>query len=341
MIGVFLHISHGGTGVASSDTVLQPLYFTLVLLVSSIPVLIFVKRSRTKGLFECAGEVSPVFARVLAFVIAAVFIYGTVRTVARFDLFSSSVMFPNENIFILLAAIVALSGYGAYLGLSSLGKSAVVISVFFVSASVFILLSLLDKTDIRNFTPLFENGTAEFLKEGAGYTSFAVETGLIPVLLPRISGKIYRGYFLWIASSLVTITAFAALTVASLGSFANTQMFPLFTLSALGEFAFIQRLDALETAAWILGVVLKTSFFINISVFSLRTAFPKISEKAGIIAVCAVVTGAVALISPNITNFLFFGESGGTLIVYALTVIVIPSLVLLTNRRLRNREKTH
>ena len=130
--------------------------------------------------------------------------------------------------------------------------------------------------------------------------------------------------------------------MATLGTFADTQLFPTYTAVTLAQFGLFERLDALETAIWILCVVTKLTLYISAIVKCICFAFPKLSEKITAISVGVVITGFLVFISGNIMNFGFISFTPLVVGVFLVPVLVLPLVLLIYNliKRRKNNEKT-
>ena len=151
-----------------------------------------------------------------------------------------------------------------------------------------------------------------------------------------------KHYILWSVLSALSFSFILFFVVATLGTFADTQLFPTYTAVTLAQFGLFERLDALETAIWILCVVTKLTLYISAIVKCICFAFPKLSEKITAISVGVVITGFLVFISGNIMNFGFISFTPLVVGVYLVPVLVLPLVLLIYNliKRRKNNEKT-
>ena len=105
-----------------------------------------------------------------------------------------------------------------------------------------------------------------------------------------------------------------------------------------------KRLDALETAIWILCIVVKLTFFIYIIVQSFSFSFKKINKHRKIFS--AFMGGVIAVIliffSGNIVRFSFVSSAAAAISVYVVPVIILPAILIGVNfiyDRRKNYEK--
>ena len=102
--------------------------------------------------------------------------------------------------------------------------------------------------------------------------------------------------------------------------------------------------DALETAIWILCIVVKLTFFIYIIVQSFSFSFKKINKHRKIFS--AFIGGVIAVIlifvSGNIVRFSFVSSATAAISVYVVPVIILPAILIGVNfiyDRRKNYEK--
>ena len=127
--------------------------------------------------------------------------------------------------------------------------------------------------DAKNLEPLFQHGLAQ---TGQGMALFLARTSLfadMAVLLPQVNGRKGRGFTGW----LIGVGAFVSLTIlliaGCLGRYAYTQNFPVYVLASLTEVRSLQRLDAVFTGVWMMGLIIKLA----IDLYACRVCFYSIT----------------------------------------------------------------
>ncbi|NLA77683.1 MAG: GerAB/ArcD/ProY family transporter, partial [Clostridiales bacterium] len=240
-----MYVSAIQYSVSTSDIIAQGPIMLGMLLIIVIPTCIFIKTDNSRGLFNRAYDLSPVYMRVLAVIFILSFLFACVRGISRFDLFATSIIFPERDISLLLLVVLAACAYVATLGLEAIGRSAALFTVIVSAALIFVFVTITEDLHINNLTPLFYNGALNSIEGGITSASVTVELGAITILLPNIKGKVNKALFRWLFILCGVLTAIAALMVLSLGFYGETQLFPIFTIAVLGEFGVFQRLDAI------------------------------------------------------------------------------------------------
>ncbi len=341
MLGsVFMYISSPEITIATAESLLRPVVFAAISIIIAIPIYLLCKKG-------CLTENSKTQKKNKVYKIIAVF-YGVVyfvdalMTVGRFDLFASSELFPGTEMTYFIIGLVVVCVALSFCGLGALGRASTIFTLVVVAATLFASLTLSKDVDFLNFTPLFEKGVGDFFYDSFMFTVQASEIGAIVIFFPEIKGNLKKNYILWSALSAVSFSFILFFVIGTLGVFADTQLFPTYSAVSLAEFGLFERLDALETAIWILCVVTKLTLYIMAIVKCVCFSFPKLSEKIVSVSVGAIISAVLIFISGNIINFGFISYTPLVLGVYFVPVIILPSALLLCQfiKRRRGNEKT-
>lgn len=327
------YLSSYTENIRLSDMLVQPIFRVLIGTVMMLPAYFLYKNHKEKNLIEIIEDRSKTFAKIVSMVFVLYFFYFTVVTIARLDLFAGTIVFPETDVEYILVFAIILCCYGAYLGLEALGRSSVVSAVFVIPAIFFIILTLTDKVDFLNLTPIFYNGVTPVLKVSVDSVGQTVEYGIITLMMPRVTGKYRKGYYIWLLSqvSLMAIMFFFACTV--MGNFASTQMFPFHTMASLAEFAMFTRLDAIFTGVWIMCAFIKAGLLIYLQSELLRRYFGKFRRAHYIIAIGFLTIVTNLIISQRIEWFTVIDSSKIKIIITGFSVLLIPLLTLILKGR--------
>ncbi len=341
MLGsMFMYISSPEITIATAESLLRPVVFAVFSIIIAIPIY-FLCKSKTFQQNLVSQRNSKVY-KFVAIVYSVVYFVDALMTAGRFDLFASSELFPGTEMTYFIIGLVVVCVALSFSGLGALGRASTVFTVVVVSATLFASLTLSKEVDFLNFTPLFENGVGKFITDSLMFCIQASEIGAIVIFFPQIKGNLKRNYILWSVLSAVSFSFILFFVIGTLGTFADTQLFPTYSAVSLAEFGLFERLDALETAIWILCVVTKLTFYIMAIVKCIRFAFPRFSEKITGVSVGVIISTVLIFISGNVMNFTFISYTPLVLGVYLVPIVVLPLILLLTNivKRRKGNEKT-
>ena len=341
MLGsMFMYISSPQITIATAESLLRPVVFAIASIVFAIPIYLLCTKGNLKENLQSETK-SKVYKGVAVFY-AIVYFVDALMTVGRFDLFASSELFPGTEMTYFLIGLVGVCIALSFCGIGALGRASTIFTLVVVGATAFASFTLTKDVDSLNFTPLFENGVGKFITDSLTFSLQASEIGAIVIFFPEIKGNIKKHYILWSVLSAISFSFILFFVVATLGAFSDTQLFPTYTAITLAQFGLFERLDALETAIWILCVVTKLTLYISLIVKCICFAFPKLSEKITSVSVGVVITGFLIFISGNIQNFGFISFIPLVVGVYVFPVLVLPTILLIYGfiKRRKKNEKT-
>lgn len=337
MLGsMFMYISSPKITIATAESLLRPVIFSVVSLLFAIPIYFLCTKSDFKENLQ-AEKRSKVYKGVAIFY-GLIYFIDALMTAGRFDLFASSELFPGTEMTYFLIGLVAVCVALSFCGIGALGRASTIFTLVVVVATAFASLTLSKEVDFLNFTPLFERGVGKFIKDSLSFSVQASEIGAIVIFFPEIKGNVKKNYILWSVLSALSFSFILFFVIGTLGVFADTQLFPTYTAVTLAQFGLFERLDALETAIWILCVVTKLTLYISAIVKCICFAFPKLSEKTTSVIVGSVIAGFLIFISGNINNFDFISFTPLVISVYVVPVLVLPSVLIVFNKLKRRNE---
>lgn len=335
---VFMYISSPEVTIASTETLLRPVAFVLISIAVSVPSYYIYKEYRGKETDGVRISRNIPF-RVISVVYATVFFIGTVRTVARFDLFASSELFPGTEMTLFIIGIIVICGFLSSLGIGALCRGGVIFAFLVVVVTGFVMVSLSDEISILNFTPLFTDGVKGFVYDSLVFCIQATEIGAVILFIPEISGNVKRHFLLWLILSAVSFSVIFFFVIGSLGAFADTQLFPTYSSVTLADFGMLKRIDALETSIWIFCVVEKISFYILIVTRGVKYAFSGLQTKYICASVCFLLSCILIFISGNIKRFSFISDVRVVSAMYVIVALLLPTVVLVYLKKVKPYEK--
>ncbi len=333
------YIANIRTSLTLTDEVIMAVFTGLFLLISAIPVAIFIKQNNKSNILMRAMCLSPVFAKIICVVYFCDFLYFGVITAVRFGIFTGSVMFPDTNVTFFIFAMLLTAAFIAFKGIESMGRSAIVMLIPVLFALVFVFATQADDFDILNFTYPLEDGI-ENIFSGAVYSASRTgEVAFILILTPKVKNQKVKHIYFWLLAISITIIITETILSGVLGNFGSTQLFNMYSLSVLAEFGFIERMDALISCLWLLCAAIKTAITIYLCKELLCFIFGK-KIKTVYIAVVSLLIFAFAIpIGNNILTLASIIRSPVTIILYALTCIILPVCVM-SGEKLKGAKKT-
>lgn len=298
-----------------------------------LPVYFLYKKHGNKNLLEIINDKSKIFAKGVSVLFILYFFYFTVVTIARLDLFAGTVVFPETDVEYILVFAIILCCYGAYLGFEALGRSSVLSAVFVIPALIFIMLTLREKVDFLNLSPIFYNGVMPVVKVAVDSVGQTAEYGIIALCLPRVTGNVKKGFFAWLISQTLLMAVMFFFAAAVMGNYASTQLFPFHTMASLAEFAMFSRLNAIFTSVWIMCAFIKAGLLIFLQADILTTYFGKLKRTHYLVLIAVATIIANLFISRQIERFTAIDNSIIKIVITGITVLLIPLCVLIFVRK--------
>lgn len=323
LVGVFMYLSREGMSISSVDTLIHSLLLVVINAVFAIPVFYYVSHT-DKGILENVYYVSPVLAKVTAFIYIVIFTFGNIRTVARFDLFVTSEMFSQTDMTLFIIAIIIICAMLSLLGIETLGRGSIIFSIVVIGATLVIFFTNMHEFDSLNFTPPFLTKSTDFLKDTMGVSTYTVVLGIPVLYRGEIKDSMPKKLLAFICVVSVTMFIIILTIIGTLGAFADYQIFPSFSISTIGKISLFERLEAFETAAWILCVIAKITFFMLIVLKCAKFILPDVKEVSVCTVTSVILSVFVIVISSSVKRFSFLTSLWQIAVPYFIVVTVLP-----------------
>ncbi len=307
-------------------------------IISCIPIMIFeyiylaivcyvLKKNDYKSLISASDEKSA-SAKALAVLFTLTFVWFAGIAAARFDLFISTVMFPNSELYIMIILLLGASLYASLKGTEAIGRVSVILIAVLGISILFIMLSVTENFEYTNLKPLFTKGFSPVLSFSFYVSVRAPELLTLYVTAPQVNGNIRKMMTVWVLS--ITIVAIVILTIllGVTGEYGDDQIFPLYTLTVIAKLGMFERLDDILTGIWVLCSFIQVSFLLNTGLSALEQGFGKIKKLpvGGLLA--AGVFLVYLLASETVTAFSEILSSKLVDIIFIVIIAVIPLSVI-------------
>lgn len=332
VFSLVVYIFNIRTGLSSEAMLLETVCMGAFLIITSLPTVWLLKKDQESSIITRASCVSKTFSKALCVIYLFDFYIYAVITSGRFELFTSSVMFPETNMSLVLLTLLAAAAYSAFKGIEAIGRSGIVFLVPVLGAFAFVYLANIQNFDTLNFTPIMTKEVPDAVSIGLYSCSRTVEILAVSVMLPFVKGNKKRGLPIWILLITLTILITNIMLEGVLGEYNKTQLFGMYTLAQLAEFEFIERLDALISCVWMLCAVIKLAFSFFVCDVLLTQLFGKKNKLLYLVISIAVIFTGTKLIAGNILIFSEVVTSPTTIILYLITALVVPISVIIAEK---------
>lgn len=282
---------------------------TVIQAVLSLILIVLVKKSGEKDFL------SLIMKNRLTGILFSVFYGGFfalsgASLLSNFIRFSDELFFDDKGFLFIAVPVVSVAVYGAFMGLKSLSRSAVMI--FFVFSVMLVLTGVFS---FGMITPIKPDETLISFSSVWDYALYDISKSPEFVMLPFFcfySRNIRKDYFSFLSLRLFIISASAFLITTVLSEFIKFTDFPFFTL--IGVSGGFIKTDALCLVVWTLSAALKLSLMIYFSsLFKKELHIGKISK--------------VILSGTFMTLLSLIGITEGDALVSAIAVIVLGGII--------------
>lgn len=334
-----LYIPGTGKDFHVTDLVLQVVIAAVILVITAIPVRLLMGDTNNNGFLERCNYVSPVFGKISALLILVSLIFLALRVIMRFEIFTTTVIFPQSDIKFFLVITILACLYCVVMGLDVLGRTAEIFFTIVILSIVFILVATVNQIEFTNFTPVLYGSSKSVVKSSLYSTGVTIELIYPLILKDKVEGKKLPLVYPWILITFGFIFLLEFWQAGVLGDYAETQLFPFFALTSMTNLGFLERLDAILTAAWVVCEFVKLCMYIYIGGKCITTVFTKVKRNEAL-CVSAIALSLITLFSQDNYNVnRILTDVNGIVVVYITLVIVLPIILLISERLVKKNSR--
>ncbi|MEG1870161.1 MAG: GerAB/ArcD/ProY family transporter [Oscillospiraceae bacterium] len=231
-----------------------------------MPSYYFLKKSKGHCLVDGCNAISPASGKTAAAVLAVYFLFIAAQTVSQFEYFMTSAVYHGKGTMTFFIILSLVAAYFVYMSIEPISRAAGIIMFVVVISLGVMFFTLLGHVNLVNVISPFYEGVKEVVKVSVFAAFRNTELVALLMMLPYTNGnfkKIFVGYQLW-ALLLLELITFFTLTV--LGNFARTTNYPVYSLSTITGFSFLQGLDAIYNCIWVFIALIRTAFYLFLTV---------------------------------------------------------------------------
>ncbi|MFJ7976796.1 endospore germination permease [Peribacillus sp. NPDC096379] len=239
---------------------------------------------------------------------------------------------PMAALNILMAIIIVM---GVRLGLETIARSAEILILFFFVLFLFLVLFISPEVKFENVQPVYEAGTRTIVQSSLSFIEVtSVNAIVLLMIFPAFINKFKQAKKSFLIGNLIggiVIIILTFLSVSVLGA-DNTaaEFYPSYELAKrinLGDF--IQRIEALMAALWIIALYFKTTLYFYASVLGIAQILNLKDYRPLTIPLGMIVVVLSLVIYPNVvyqqnwntTTGIFFSYSIGLFLPLLLVVV--------------------
>ncbi|MEE0930867.1 MAG: GerAB/ArcD/ProY family transporter [Acutalibacteraceae bacterium] len=304
----------------------------LITLLMVIPVYLMFRTSNGRTVTDNSYLLFKKFGAIIAIIYGLYFLWVLINTLSQFNIMVTNVLNPTASVFILSLAVVIASMYGAYKGIEALGRASTIIFIFVVASLIILFCSLLPKADLLNLEPVSIENSEDIMQI---ITSFIAKNSCIPamaILLPFAKGNTRSGVVWWAVAVYVSTAIIIILIIAVLGDYLQTQVFPVYSLTAVASLGVTKRLDGLFLGVWTAGMFVKISLFMYLLSACVKRIFGEVISRWSILISGVLVLTVSMGISATEGLFDLIFNKYIFLVLTLVTAVIIPLFLTCVNK---------
>lgn len=209
--------------------------------------------------------------RIVGFMFILFWMHGSGVITRQYAEFVTGNFLVKTPILVVISSIVLLTSFGVRSGLEVLARTAMMLTPLFL-LPIFVLLFLIPEMDSGSIFPIMEHGMIPLVKGAAIPQAWFSEFFLISLFLPHLSNPAKAGK--WSVISLCAIVAsFTYISLTTLfvfGPDVGDKVYPIlidFRYIRIGNF--LDNLESLLLAMWVIGFFIKFAVFFYTAALSL------------------------------------------------------------------------
>ncbi|MCZ8515649.1 endospore germination permease [Paenibacillus filicis] len=253
--------------------------------------------------------------------------------IREFGEFMISLFFPKTPILVVMGSIVLVAAYAVRGGMEVLGRCASVFAPMVLILFLMLLVLLIPNMKPRNWLPCLENGIQPTLigaivPMGGWFGEFCLVSFLFPALKEGERGFKWSLLTVLFVTLTMVITNLATLSI--YGNLMESIHFPVILASRYVQLAdFIEHVESLVMAIWILGVFVKVSMFLYAAVVGTAEWLNLSDYRLLVLPVALICLPLSVWLAPNLQGLSYAISTSGTFY-YATVQYLIPTVLLIT-----------
>lgn len=319
---------------ANQDAWLTELLFFPLQLLLALPIYFLWKRFPNQTLIQYSQTIAGKVGKLVGFLYIGYFLQTLVITLAQFGFFFTSTVMPETPILFFYLSLILISAYAAGKGLEVVGRLAEFFAPVVLISITMVFALLVKDMHLKGLTPVLENGVIPVLQGGFIFTSRTIEVLWLAMLLPYLNDRQKVKPIFYISFALMSLF-FVMITLSVITVFDSGEkkalQFPFYqAIRLINVGDFLERVESIHIAIWVLGVFIRITFLYYLTVLGLSQLLNLRTYKSLILPIGTLIIPLSILMAPSLVELETFTTykvfSGYSL----LFLFLLPSLLLLT-----------
>jgi spore germination protein KB len=317
---------------AHQDMWLSPIWASVTGLLTVFVTVALNRLYPESNVFQYSERIlGKVLGKVLGLLFLLFYLHVSGIVVRQYGSFIISVFLTRTPLFVLLGSMVLVCSFAVRGGVEVMGRAAQIFVPFLFVLVLSINLLLIPDLDPKNLFPMMEKGLKPSLLGSIPPQGWLSEYFLMAFLLPYVSDR--KNGMKWGLASLVTVVVTLVMTnlttLLLFGKLTENYIFPVLESARYISVAgFIEHVESILAAVWIMGMFVKVTVFYYAVVIGLSQWLNLSDYRPVVLPVGFLIVVMSIWVAPNLQEL--FEVIGTTYPFYKITVqTLIPTVLLL------------
>ncbi|HVJ48428.1 endospore germination permease [Desulfitobacterium sp.] len=320
---------------ANQDVWIDCLMAAPIHLIVALPVYLLFKKFPNQTLYEYSQAITGKIGQwVVGILYIWFFIHMAALNLSNFSEFFTTIIMPETPSLFFVITLTLVSAYAAHKGIEVLGRLSEFIAPIIMIALIGVVLLLVKDMDLKELTPILEKGIYPSILTGLSPVAQTVEIIGLAIIFPFINDRqkikkvyIFTPLLLGLFLFILTISVIALLG----DDLAKSLTYPFYSIVRLVHVGnFLERIEAIHVAVWILGMFIKTAFYYYLIVLGLAQLFHLKDYKPLILPTGTIIVSLSNVLGQSIVELREFISFNIYTWYTLFFILFIPSLLLLT-----------
>lgn len=340
IISLFTFMLPSASYLPTGDRVVTAVSVMLIEAVYAAILCFNLKRNNNMSIIGASAEKSRLLSRAVAVFYILAFIWFAGTGTARFELFISTVMFPNSELTLMITLLLAACFFTSLKGIEAIGRASSVLLFILGISIAFILISVTSEFEYYNLKPVFTQGLLPVVGFSFYVSTRAAELLTLNVSAPLIKGNVKKMIFLWIAVFSIICTLILVYLTGVTGEYGDDQIFPLYTLTVIAKFGIFERLDDILTGLWVLCIFIQVAYLLYLCLLCMKQSFIRIKKIPAALICTAGIFTVYYFTSKTVSTFSQIVSSRIIDVVFIFLTVILPLSISLL-RKPKTKQRTN
>lgn len=319
---------------ANQDVWIDCLMAFPIHLIVALPVYLLAKKFPNQTLYEYSQAITGKAGQWVGILYIWFFIHMSALTLSNFSEFFTTIIMPETPSLFFVITLTLVAAYAAHHGIEVLGRLSEFIAPIIMIALLGVVLLLVKDMDLKELTPILEKGIYPSILNGLSPVSQTVEIIGLAIIFPflNVRQKIKKVYIFTPLLLVLFLFILTTSVIALLGDdLAKSSTYPFYSIVRLVHVGdFLERIEAIHVAIWILGMFIKVSFYYYLIVLGVGQLFHLKDYKPLILPVGTIIVSLSNVLGQNVVETREFTSFWIYTWYTMFFILFIPSLLLLT-----------